>query len=77
VIVLAAEVGGQVRFLVTVDEALAGRGVHAGKIAQEVGAALGGNGGGRAETAQGGGREVARLGAALARAADVLKAQVG
>ena len=75
VIVLAADLGGQVRFLVTADEALVRRGIHAGQIAKVVGAELGGNGGGRPESAQGGGREAERLDTALARAREVLAAQ--
>jgi alanyl-tRNA synthetase len=77
VIVLAAELGGQARFIVTVDEALTKRGVAANKIAQQVGERLGGKGGGRPETAQGGGKETARLQEALAAVPDAVAAQVG
>jgi alanyl-tRNA synthetase len=41
------------------------RGLHAGKIASVVGERLGGKGGGRAESAQGGGKNKAELGSAL------------
>jgi alanyl-tRNA synthetase len=41
------------------------RGLHAGKIASAVGERLGGRGGGRPESAQGGGKNKAELGAAL------------
>jgi alanyl-tRNA synthetase len=77
VILLAAELDGQARFMVTVDEALTGRGVHGGKIAQAVGERLGGRGGGRPESAQGGGREVGRLGEAVASVREVVARQLG
>jgi alanyl-tRNA synthetase len=77
VVLLAAEVDGQARFIVTADEALTRRGVHAGKIAQAVGARLGGKGGGRPDSAQGGGRDVRQLAAAVASVSEVVAAQVG
>jgi alanyl-tRNA synthetase len=77
VIVLAAEVGGQARFIVTVDEGLTKRGVAANKIAQAVGERLGGKGGGRPESAQGGGKETGRLHEAVAGVPDLVAAQVG
>ncbi len=77
VVLLAAELAGQARFMVTVDEALTKRGVHAGKIAQAVGERLGGRGGGRPESAQGGGREVGHLREAVAGVRDVVAAQLG
>ena len=52
---------GQVR----VANELTKRGLHAGKIANVVGQRLGGKGGGRPESAQGGGKNKAELGAAL------------
>jgi alanyl-tRNA synthetase len=50
---------------VSVSPELSKRGLRAGTIASIVGARLGGKGGGRAESAQGGGRNKAELGAAL------------
>jgi alanyl-tRNA synthetase len=76
VVLLAAELGDQARFIVTADEALTQRGVHAGKIAQAVGERLGGRGGGRPESAQGGGREVDHLVEALASVPELVAAQV-
>src|SRR5258706_2905480 len=66
VIVLAANLDGQARFIVTVDEALTKRGIHAGTIAREVGERLGGKGGGRPDSAQGGSKEPDRLAGVLA-----------
>ncbi|HEX9056599.1 MAG TPA: alanine--tRNA ligase [Ktedonobacterales bacterium] len=76
VIVLATELNGQARFIVTADEALVKRGVHAGKIAQTVGERLGGKGGGRPESAQGGGRAADQLAEAIATAPETVAAQL-
>jgi alanyl-tRNA synthetase len=76
VIALAVKLGGQARFQVTVDEALVKRGLHAGRIAATLGEKLGGKGGGRPESAQGGGKDVARLQAALASVREVVAGQL-
>src|SRR5437588_33549 len=65
VVVLASTFGDRVGVQVNVDPALTRRGLVAGKIANAVGARLGGKGGGRPESAQGGGKNKAELGAAL------------
>ncbi|QBD79951.1 alanine--tRNA ligase [Ktedonosporobacter rubrisoli] len=65
VVVLAATFGERIALQVSVDAALTKRGLHAGKLAGAVGARLGGKGGGRPESAQGGGKNKAELGAAL------------
>src|SRR5450755_3264218 len=65
VVVLASTFGERIAIQVSVDAALTKRGLHAGKIAGVVGERLGGKGGGRPESAQGGGKNKAELGAAL------------
>jgi alanyl-tRNA synthetase len=65
VVVLATVFDERVAIQVNVDATLTKRGLHAGKLASAVGARLGGKGGGRPESAQGGGRNKAELGAAL------------
>ncbi len=65
VVVLASNFGERIAIQVNVDAALTKRGLHAGKIAGVVGERLGGKGGGRPESAQGGGKNKAELGAAL------------
>ena len=77
VILLATEIDGQARFIVTVDASLTTRGVHAGKIAQAVGERLGGKGGGRPDSAQGGGKDPGQLRAALDHAREVIASQLG
>ncbi len=65
VVVLASTFDERVSIQVSVDAKLTKRGLHAGKIAATVGERLGGKGGGRPESAQGGGKNRAELGAAL------------
>jgi len=65
VVVLAGNFEDRVGIQVSVSSELAKRGIHAGKIAGAVGQRLGGKGGGRPESAQGGGKNKAELGAAL------------
>ncbi len=65
VVVLASNFADRVGIQVSVDAALTKRGLHAGKIAGMVGERLGGRGGGRPESAQGGGKNKQALGAAL------------
>jgi len=65
VVVIASTYDERVGIQVSVDPALTKRGLHAGKIAGVVGERLGGKGGGRPDSAQGGGKNKAELGAAL------------
>ncbi len=73
VVVLAAPFDERISIQVSVDPALTKRGLHAGKIASVVGERLGGKGGGRPESAQGGGKQRAELGAALAAVVRLVK----
>lgn len=77
VIVLAAAVDDQARFIVTVDEGLTKRGLHAGKLAQAIGERLGGRGGGRADSAQGGGKDASRLREVISQAPDAVASLLG
>jgi len=65
VVVLAGSFQDRVGIQVSVSVELVKRGINAGKIANAVGQRLGGKGGGRPESAQGGGKNKAELGAAL------------
>ena len=76
VIVLAAMIDDQARYIVTVDEPLAQR-VQAGTIARAVGERLGGQGGGRPTSAQGGSKETSGLQAAIASVPEVVAALLG
>ncbi|HCI78152.1 MAG TPA: alanine--tRNA ligase, partial [Ktedonobacter sp.] len=65
VVVLANNMDERIGIQVNIDAALTKKGLHAGKLASAVGAVLGGKGGGRPESAQGGGKNKAALNAAL------------
>jgi len=73
VVVLASTFADRVGIQVNVDATLTKRGLNAGKIADMVGERLGGKGGGRPESAQGGGKNKAALGAALDAVAPFVK----
>jgi alanyl-tRNA synthetase len=76
VVVLASNFGERVAIQVSVDSTLTKRGLHAGKIAGLVGERLGGKGGGRPESAQGGGKNRAELDRALALVAPFVKEHI-
>ncbi|MHB8598906.1 MAG: alanine--tRNA ligase [Ktedonobacteraceae bacterium] len=73
VVVLASNFADRIGIQVNVDATLTKRGLNAGKIAGMVGERLGGKGGGRPESAQGGGKNKAALGAALDAVAPFVK----
>ena len=58
VIILGAIIGNRINFVVKVTDDLVRRNVHAGQIAKEVAVVVGGSGGGRADMAQAGGKEL-------------------
>ncbi len=76
VVVLASPFDERIALQVSVDAALTKRGLHAGKIASALGERLGGRGGGRPESAQGGGKNKAELGTALDMVATLVREQV-
>jgi alanyl-tRNA synthetase len=76
VIVLGASIDERPALLAMVTNDQTGRGIHAGKIIQELAPLVGGRGGGRPELAQGGGTEIAKLDDALAAAPDVVARMV-
>jgi alanyl-tRNA synthetase len=75
--VLAGRSGDRVSFLVVVTDDLPGRGVRADRLIREIAALTGGSGGGRPHMAQGGAGDPAKVGAALSKAADILRTMVG
>ncbi len=71
IVVLASAQDGQVRLLAAVTKDLAGQ-VHAGKLVGQIAPIVGGKGGGRPELAQAGGTDPSKIGAALARAIELV-----
>ena len=65
VVALGAVIDGSPIIVTMVTPDLVNRGLHAGNIARDAAKLMGGGGGGRPETAQAGGRQPERLGAAL------------
>ena len=77
VIALGAVIDGSPMIVTMVTPDLVSRGLHAGNIARDAAKLMGGGGGGRPETAQAGGRQPERLGAALDSVAGLVRAQLG
>ncbi len=77
VVALGAAVDNKPLLIVGVTEDLVKRGLHAGKLAGTAARAMGGGGGGRPNMAQAGGRDVNRLGAAVAAIADLVAEALG
>jgi alanyl-tRNA synthetase len=73
VLVLGGVSGDAVSLVVSVDARFVGK-VHAGKMIQQIAPLVGGKGGGRPESARGGGKLVAGLEAALSKAAELIAA---
>jgi alanyl-tRNA synthetase len=76
VVVLGAKAEGRVVVVAAVSSDLTDR-LHAGRLAKALGELVGGNGGGRADFAQAGGKDPARLEAALAAVPEMVAAQLG
>jgi len=77
VLVLGAVDGDKVNLVAAVTQDLTARGLHAGKLIKELAPICGGGGGGKPESAQAGGKEPAKLDAALAAAERIVLAQLG
>jgi alanyl-tRNA synthetase len=72
VIVLASENDGKAVFVVSVSDDLLDKGYHAGNLIKRIAAAAGGGGGGKADMAQAGAKEPAKIPDALALAEELL-----
>lgn len=77
VVVLAAPLENRVAFIVGVTPDLTKKALNAGKIAAEVGERLGGKGGGRPESAQGGGKDLGKLPETLKAVAAIVQEHLG
>jgi alanyl-tRNA synthetase len=77
VVVLGAPMESRVAFIVGITPDLTKKGLNAGKIAAAVGERLGGKGGGRPDSAQGGGKDSEKLPEALKAAVEIVQAELG
>jgi len=76
VVILASVMEEKISFIVTVQKDVVAKGIQAGAIAKALSAKLDGSGGGKPEFAQGGGRNVGALDAALAGAGDLIQSLI-
>lgn len=77
VVLLAAVSGDKVQFVCKVDKKDTKKGLHAGKIIKAAAQAAGGNGGGRPDMAQAGGKQPEQIDAALQAGKDMVKNLLG
>jgi alanyl-tRNA synthetase len=77
VVVLASTIEGKISFVAKVSNEAQAMGVHAGKLIGEVARITGGGGGGRADFAQAGGKDISKLAEALSKAKEILLKQLG
>lgn len=77
VVLLAAVSGDKVQFVCKVDKGDTKKGLHAGKIIKAAAQADGGNGGGRPDMAQAGGKQPEQIDAALRAGKDMVKNLLG
>jgi alanyl-tRNA synthetase len=76
-VVLGLPDDGKIMLLVGVTDDLIQQGIKAGDIVKTIAPIVGGGGGGRPQMAQAGGKDPAKLGDALAKAREVIRASLG
>ena len=76
-IVLASASDGKVSLVATATDGAMSKGAHAGNLIKEIAAIVGGGGGGKPAMAQAGGKDPDKIPDALAKATEVMKAQLG
>lgn len=75
--VIGANLNGKASLLAVVTDDLIDRGVQAGNVVKAIAQIVGGGGGGRPHLAQAGGKFPEKIGEALTRVPDIIRAQVG
>ncbi|MBE7031020.1 MAG: alanine--tRNA ligase [Ruminococcaceae bacterium] len=75
--VMAAYTNDRVNLMVTCSKDAVGKGIHCGNIIKAIAPMVGGNGGGRPDSAQAGGKDPKGVDEALLAAYDVIKQQLG
>ncbi len=77
VCVFAANTDGKISFVAMAGADAVAKGVHCGKIIKEITAIAGGSGGGKPDSAQGGGKDASKIDNALALVDEIVEAQIG
>ncbi len=77
VCVFAANTDGKISFIAMAGADAVAKGVHCGKIIKEITLVAGGSGGGKPDSAQGGGKDASKIDDALALVDEIVKAQIG
>jgi alanyl-tRNA synthetase len=75
VCVFAANTDGKISFIAMASQDAVKAGVHCGKIIKEITAIAGGSGGGKPDSAQGGGKEADKIDNALALVDEIVASQ--
>ena len=76
VCVFAALTDGKITFMATAGKDAVKKGVHCGKIIKEITAIAGGSGGGKPDSAQGGGKNADKIDNSLAAVDEIIAAQI-
>ena len=77
VVVLVSTTGDKANVIVMADDDAISKGAHAGNMIKEIAKLVGGGGGGRLNMAQAGGKNPAGVDEAVAKAKEILEAQIG
>ena len=77
VVVLVSTTGDKANVIVMADDDAISKGAHAGNMIKEIAKLVGGGGGGRLNMAQAGGKNPAGAYEAVAKAKEILEAQIG
>ena len=76
VCVFGANTDGKISFVAMAGADAVAKGVHCGKIIKEITAIAGGSGGGKPDSAQGGGKDAGKIDDALARVDEIIAEQI-
>ena len=76
VCVFAANTDGKISFIAMAGADAVNKGVHCGKIIKEITAVAGGSGGGKPDSAQGGGKDASKIDDALALVDSIIQSQI-
>lgn len=77
VCVFGANTDGKISFVAMAGADAVKKGVHCGKIIKSITAVAGGSGGGKPDSAQGGGKDAAKIDDALAKVDEIIAEQIG